>query len=580
MNSSLPAPRIACLFALLALADTADEEAQPKVAQRADGGSYVSWFHSDPGGSPAFGFDVRLQRLDADGNELWPHGGVLIADRGFSSTQDYSLAVDGGGNALLAFRDDRFTGTQITATRVDASGAQTWGPTGVQLTSTTAFVAAPKIAATTDGAAVVAWTQNSETRVQRLDGATGAPLWPADVVLTPADGGNYGASDLHGADQGTVILALQKSGGFTAPRHLHAQKLDPSGAPLWGANPLVIFDSGSLQFGNFPTFVPDGAGGAVFGWYSSSPSLECFAQRVTANGAEVFPHNGVAASTNGALERTSPWVGFDPVSQATFLVYPEENLSLSGVSAQKLDAAGNRLWSNTGATLAGPDSEDHTGAAGVVREGELTAFWVASPGFGQDRIEGARTDAGGAVVGALIDVSTTPAQKFRVQASLAQGGDAVVVWQDGGASGDVQIQNVNPNGTLGLPLTIDTATLSLASGGTASYGLNAGAEQGSAIYLMLGSASGTAPGLDVDGVNVPLNPDAYFSFSLLGAASSSLYVGFLGTLSPDGFANASFVLPPGANPALAGTDVHHAYVALESLQVAFASNAVAFELVP
>ena len=43
---------------------------------------------------------------------------MLVADRGFSSTQDYGLDVDSAGNALLAFRDDRFVGTQITAAKV------------------------------------------------------------------------------------------------------------------------------------------------------------------------------------------------------------------------------------------------------------------------------------------------------------------------------------------------------------------------------------------------------------------------------------------------------------------------------
>ncbi|HIE69382.1 MAG TPA: hypothetical protein EYP98_04050, partial [Planctomycetes bacterium] len=132
------------------------------------GGCYVSWYDSDPSGSPAFGYDVRVQRLDAGGVEMWPHRGVLVADRGFSSTQDYDLDVDIAGNAILAFRDDRFTGTQITAALVDGNGNLLWGTNGVQLTNTTNFVVAPKICGTTDGFVVVAWGENSDARVQRL----------------------------------------------------------------------------------------------------------------------------------------------------------------------------------------------------------------------------------------------------------------------------------------------------------------------------------------------------------------------------------------------------------------------------
>jgi len=51
------------------------QQVQPKVVALAGGGTYVSWFDNDPDGSPAGGYDVYLQRLDANGNRLWAEGG-------------------------------------------------------------------------------------------------------------------------------------------------------------------------------------------------------------------------------------------------------------------------------------------------------------------------------------------------------------------------------------------------------------------------------------------------------------------------------------------------------------------------
>lgn len=270
----------------LAVAGEAYEEAQPKVVVTADGGFYVSWFANDPGGSPAGGYDVRLQRFNSFGLAEWPAGGILVADRGFSSTQDYGLATDGQGNALLAFRDDRSGSTQVTASLITPGSFQAWGPTGVQLTNTGDFIAAPKIAGATDGHTYVAWTQGSSVRLQRLD-ATGAATWANDIVLTPP-AGSYSLADMQASDNGAAIFSwVAQAGGFTSPRHLYANKVSPAGAPLWGAGHVQVFDGGSLQFGNFPGFVPDDAGGACFGWYSSSPSLEAFAQRVDAAGNEL-----------------------------------------------------------------------------------------------------------------------------------------------------------------------------------------------------------------------------------------------------------------------------------------------------
>ncbi|HET6177638.1 MAG TPA: hypothetical protein VFE61_11940 [Candidatus Sulfotelmatobacter sp.] len=77
-----------------------------------------------------------------------------------------------------------------------------------------------------------------------------------------------------------------------------ANKISSSGKVLWGKSNVVLFDTGSLQFGEFPKFILDGSGGAVFAWYTNGPALQCFAQHIPADGTEAFPHNGAAGSTD------------------------------------------------------------------------------------------------------------------------------------------------------------------------------------------------------------------------------------------------------------------------------------------
>ena len=60
----------------LVIADRAGEEVQVKILPRADGGFYVSWFDNTDGG-----YDLRLQRLDANGVEQWAHNGIVVAAR-------------------------------------------------------------------------------------------------------------------------------------------------------------------------------------------------------------------------------------------------------------------------------------------------------------------------------------------------------------------------------------------------------------------------------------------------------------------------------------------------------------------
>lgn len=100
------------------------------------------------------------------------------------------------------------------------------------------------------------------------------------------------------------------------------------------------------------------------------------------------------------------------------------------------------------------------------------------------------------------------------------------------------------------------------------------------IYLLLGSASGTTPGLPLaPGVVLPLEFDAYFQFSLQSAGSPP-FVGTLGLLGSAGNARATLNLPPGLPPSLAGATLHHAFVEVGLSGPVFASPPATLQLVP
>ena len=432
----------------LAVGDAVGDQAQAKLEATPDGGVWTSWF--DGGAS---GYDVRVQRLDADGVEALPHNGVLVADRSFSSTQDYGLDLHASGGALLAFRDDRPGGVQISAARVAADGTQPWGVLGVQLTATGAFVAAPKIAGTADGGCVVAWTQDSTVRLQRLSSA-GVPQWAADVVLTPA-AGSYSVSDLHAAGNHVILSMVLQTGGFGSPRQLRAQRYDALGAPQWGAAPVVVFDANSLQFGNFPSFVPDGSGGGVFAWYTNGP-LQCWAQRILSNGSEGFPHNGVAVSTNGVQIRVNPTAAFDADSGTTIVSWVEQNALQSqfGLSSQKLSATGNRLWGPEGVVHIPLGVEEIGNVRNLTSADGSFVFWISAPAFGQDTVHGRRLASDGSTDVGPFDVASTVSDKLRLTATTTTKGQAVLAWTDARTdSGDLYAQNVNCDGSLGPPST-------------------------------------------------------------------------------------------------------------------------------
>ncbi|HET6546310.1 MAG TPA: hypothetical protein VFG55_06135 [Rhodanobacteraceae bacterium] len=436
----------------LPIADRSGEQVQSKILPTSDGGFYISWFDNSTGG-----YDVYLQRLDAAGNEQFPHNGVLVADRDFSSTEDYGLDVDAEGNALLAFRLNDGAGVaQTVAQKVAPDGSLLWTPGGIVLSADAGGIHAPKIAATGDGTVGVAWSSSEgEVVVQKLTGA-GAPLWgPDGLVIAPASG-SYFLADLHGDADGNLIVSWVPYIGSS--HELWTQKLAAAdGSSLWGTEPVQVFDGsgGALQFGNFPPFIPDGTGGAVFVWYTVGATGQVHMQHILANGSAAFAQNGVPASTDDSQNHFEPNGAFDPASGDIYAVWRETDALQGqiGTYAQRIDDAGNRQWGDGGKVLAPLGATDQSQMRALVLDGDLLAAWVSDDGPNPMPIHVARIDDAGDYVfpTETVDIKTAATDTSRLAAAVSTDGYAAYSWTDNGFNfeGDVKAQNINPDGSLG-----------------------------------------------------------------------------------------------------------------------------------
>jgi hypothetical protein len=439
----------------LPLADTSGaDQVQPKVKPLPNHGWYVSWFDSDPNSPPPVGYSVYLQRLSPGGVEQFRHGGVEVAHLGLSSTEDYGLDIDKKSNALLAFLDDRkdANNPQVTAVKMSPSGKPLWGKSGVALTADSHFHGSPKIAGASDGSVVVGWTSDSNVVLQKLD-ASGKPQWGKHGVVLSESGSNYGLADLHAAENGSVILSWVRDQGINSNHHLYANRVSTRGKLLWGKGHVKVFDGGSLQIGEFPGFITDGNGGAVFAWYGSCLPCQSFAQHILANGSEAFPHNGSVASTNTTNVRVDPAASYRKATDEVFLFWTEEDSqqSVFGIYAQKFDSKGRRRWGQTGLVIEplGADQLDFSRTT-QVGDGAL-AFWVDTQNFGSATIQATRLHDNAKVACAPFPVSTAHSNKGRPESGIVEfSGLSVLAFEDDriGSNG-IYIQNVNRDCSLG-----------------------------------------------------------------------------------------------------------------------------------
>lgn len=132
----------------------------------------------------------------------------------------------------------------------------------------------------------------------------------------------------------------------------------------------------------------------------------------------------------------------------------------------------------------------------------------------------------------------------------------------------VRLCHGNNYGLCSAPVTISTGAtvsadrwnVSLQTGGTQTFTLDAGTGAANRTYLLLGSATGTT-GFAFGRHHVPLDPDGWFFFTLTSPNTFPLS-GSLGNLDAAGQANASLTIPAGLSSALIGLVLHHAFAVL------------------
>jgi hypothetical protein len=190
----------------------------------------------------------------------------------------------------------------------------------------------------------------------------------------------------------------------------------------------------------------------VFAWYTNSPSLQCFAQHIRADGSEAFPHNGSAASTDTNQVRVSPAGSYLGATDEVFLFWTEEdsNQVLNGVYGQKFNSTGTREWGDSGLTVVPLGADQQIFVQNVQIGVGALAFWVDQAGFGSTTIQAARLNSEGKFVCKQFPVSSLPANKAGLSSGKVPSRLSAVAWEDDriGNNG-IYIQNVNPNCSLG-----------------------------------------------------------------------------------------------------------------------------------
>jgi len=439
------------------ICDRSGDQTIPKIAATSDGGCYVCWFDLSSGN-----YDVYMQRLNGEGQIQWAPGGMLISNQAQDTwLTDYDMTVDNNDYAVVVFNDLRAGGDwDMYAFRISPAGDFVWGDYGITLSDNVNFEADAVVAVTSFGNFVFAWQDEVSVYLRKVD-PLGADMWsPNTINLTSFYG--LGAPRIVPADDDGVIVSYMQGTGpnWWDPHHLYTQKFDLLGVEQWPSGGVAINTAGGLAVYMDYGLTPDAHGGAYPYWYDDRDmTLNGYVQHILSDGTVAWTVDGVQVSMAATELQMNPALVTSPASGEVMAFYLATSLdqNQNGVQGQKLDSLGTRQWGDNGITFVPLSSQARSHiTARPQTDGAVIVYKEFSPGSALlSYIKAIRVDMNGSPVWTTspVDVCSNLSEKGRIPTTSTDDGMVIAAWDDCRLDfdGDMYLQNINPDGSLGPP---------------------------------------------------------------------------------------------------------------------------------
>ena len=267
----------------------------PVIADDGNGGAIVAfWNIQVPNNQNPL---ISTQRLDPQGNLLWSTSGApvslhLINTNESDITLYFQMVADGSGGAIVAAVNNQINNPiprLVRVQRIDQNGQNLWPENGVAVTAAAVDQTYPMLLADGAGGAFVTWRncvppQGEDCNIfaQRLS-STGQAAWGAQGVSISSAPGVKGAQQIVPDEKGGAFIFWNDCRNFTYPDQLFTcyvqmdlfgQRVNGQGETLWLKDGFPI----STAPGNqgvpytedftYPNYAisPDGQGGVLLAW--------------------------------------------------------------------------------------------------------------------------------------------------------------------------------------------------------------------------------------------------------------------------------------------------------------------------
>ena len=319
-----------------------------QICSDGNGGGIITWGDYRSGST----FDIYAQRINANGVIQWTVDGVAICTA--SDSQLFpQICSDGNGGAIITWKDYRSSSiSDIYAQRINANGVVQWIVDGVAICTASDTQSGPQICSDGDGGAIIAWQDDRGTGydiyAQRVN-ANGVVQWTVNgVTICIATNNQVGPQICSDGGGGAIIAWKDFRGGSSYD--IYTQRVNTIGVVQWTVNGVTICTANKNQ--NDPQICSDGGGGAIIAWEDlrGGSSFDIYAQRVNSNGIVQWTVNGSTICTVSDSQ-SNPQICSDGGGGAIIAWQDFRGGSSYDIYAQRVNTIGVVQWTINGSTI-------------------------------------------------------------------------------------------------------------------------------------------------------------------------------------------------------------------------------------
>lgn len=412
----------------------------PAVVPSIDGGAIVAWRDER-----FTDYDIYAQRIDGKGVVQWTVDGVPVCDVP-EIQMNVRGVTDGAGGAILVWSDMRAGQADIYAQRIDVDGNPMWpvgAPSldGIPVCVDTDHQSWVSVVGDGAGGAIIVWEQGNtpnDLYAQRL-GPDGEIQWPVGaptgdgVVVTDAPGVQIWSRVVADGVGGAVLVWTDGRNNPTTSFDIYAQRINGSGLTLWpGDLPVCVNDRAQT----YPAIATDGAGGAFIAWHDPGPAdyIEVWAQYIDHTGTHHWTSNGIVLNdTSISTQHTLRGVT-DGQGGAIFVWEDLRDWVTNGkdLYGQRVNSLGP-VWTAGGVVLSAAAGNQRDPAVAAPRDGSVVIAWRdGRVGESDADVYALEIIDGTTIVGPPDGLAVSTAQYAQNGPVVGVSGwnDAMIVWND------------------------------------------------------------------------------------------------------------------------------------------------------